>query len=1192
MKSWGLSKGTALVMVLAILASAVIVLPQGAEAQGKNIWGVVYDCSSNNPVGARVTLADAHAQISPVLATATSATGFYIFRDPKPSYYTVQVQPDGFTHFTAESAVFRFDGLTSVQRDICVDAMPTANRWLNITVVDAQPAAIASEPITFIEFSRGPENATQPSRVRFDRPSGILTLDTKPLKDGSAELEWVDLANPLGLPLVRNTDFSYNQTQAFNGQIQITNPTVWTELNNTIGGGAPKGWLTAVYTNVSQSSSLVNGQITSVLFKKNGVPMPDYTPTLEFNAETGDIRIIGNWTFGLDSLTADYSWRGAIDLASVTVIFTGRPEPEPVSATLRTNPAGKAFARVWDGAFDLKVAATGYPLVVPAQTVAGDTSVTILLSKGWNVRVLATDGDNPILASDGLTGVLVNPTANREIRVLPGAVQDNQVSFSVPNGNYLLFVDANGKRAFTQPVTVNNANVTPITAVLSPAWDEVVRTDVVFNNNDWNTITVYRNLTLLEDSVFAGIPYENLRSLRWQIDFEFGAVFDGNIADALPGPNGFNQHLLDAGPKYVVTDEFFQVNSKTYKSNGATFTATASESGTNVTIRTTAQYTLVDPSKPIDLDKPKYYVNVTTFPDKNETVYQNYTYFVHLPAKYEMTSRTLQGDVVTRDFVVVEADPAVATGTPKANLIVEKSLTGVARAEVEGPAGQVSVRDADQAKYKAWVANNTAIIFSANKTTDRLNVAVNAKDATFTWRFTNGSIANDDGTGIWTTFNYTTNGGEWTVNLTVTQVNPTNVTWRDITVVVDNLDPFANFKTNKTGDTVNPTAHTLNEDQDIRFLGADSTDNLYGTVAGEVSEWSWDFDSDGTVDKFGKTTNWTYSKPGTYTMTLFVKDFVGHRSANRTMVFTVLDVTPPSPDFVILDQETWREATQLTEGITYVFNASRTTDNSLNSTDDNVNLTYLWKWGDGTSDEGPCLGASADCLNTTKAYAKYGTDYKLTLNVTDAAGKVGTLTRTIVVAANATAHPDISIMAGTFKASTSNPEEGAQVTFTLNITNAKGKETAQNLKAVLAIVERGVDRNQTGVTVEFLENGTVSTTLAAEEILTVRLTWNAPAKVGNHSLKITVYDEDEPTSWVNNANSQTASLLVREAGWKFWALVGFFLFLIIGVPLILYVRRKFKAGEWELRRKREEKDEEEDEEEEEDEDEGKGKKRL
>ncbi|MEK6852035.1 MAG: carboxypeptidase-like regulatory domain-containing protein, partial [Candidatus Thermoplasmatota archaeon] len=296
MKLWGLSKGTALLAVFAILASAVIVLPQGAQAQGKNVFGWVYDCASNNSTGARVTLVDAHAQISPVTTTAHKDTGFFIFRDPQPAYYTVRVQPDGFTHFTAESAVFRFDGLMSVPVDLCVDKMPTANRWLNVTVVDAQPASITNEAITFAEFSRGPEAATQPGKVRFERISGILSLDTKPLKDSSEDLNWVNLTNPFGTPLVRNTHYSYDATRAFNGQIQVTDPNVWFELNNTITGGSPKGWLNTTYRNVSQSSSLQHGQVTSVLFKKDGVPMPDPSLTLNFSAETGAIRITGNWT--------------------------------------------------------------------------------------------------------------------------------------------------------------------------------------------------------------------------------------------------------------------------------------------------------------------------------------------------------------------------------------------------------------------------------------------------------------------------------------------------------------------------------------------------------------------------------------------------------------------------------------------------------------------------------------------------------------------------------------------------------------------------------------------------------------------------------------------------------------------------------------------------------------------------------
>ncbi len=1206
MKSWGLGKGGALLGVLLVLMSALVVLPQGAHAQGKKVWGIVAECATSNPVGATVTLVDVHAQSPDTSQLASGGTGFFSFTDPPPSYYKLRASPSGFTHFTAESPIFRFDGMTNVRQDICVDRMPTRDRWLNLTVVDAQPAAVPSETVGFQEFARGPENATQPGKVRFNTNSGILSLDTRPLEWGSETLAWVDDVNPLGRTLSYSSDYTYDSPLAFLGQIQIVSPTVWGKLNNTIAGSSPRGYLETTYTNVSKSSSLAHGQILTVTFSKDGVPMPDPSPTLEFVPETGAIRIVGNWTFGPsptgNTLTASYTWRGAIGGAKVSILDAARREA--ISNPLTTNSAGKVFARVWNGGtFDVKVEADTYQTVVNTYTVNVDTSVTIALSKAWVVRVLAVDDDiDPIVASEGLTGVLINTApSNPELRILPGSVQDNQVSFFAANGAYRMIVDANGKIAQNQAVTVSGMNQT-IVVVLNDSPEELFRTTVVFNNNDWNDITVSRDMTLLQDSAFPGIPNANLRNVRWQLDLEFGTLYNGDL-DAGEEPI-VNAYLGSAGPFYTVTNTFFSVNGKTYKSNFATYTASLTDGpGTNLTVTSSVRYTLTDPSKPIDLNKPKYFVNVTTIADKNVTVYQNNSYLIRLPRTYEMTSRSTTGNVVTKDFVNVTVDPKVDTvvPNPRVNMIVERSLTGVARAEVEGPAGKVSVREGDQSKYLAWVANNTKIVFSANKTTDRLNQAVNAKDANFTWLFSNGTLPNDDGWGIWTSFNYTINANQYTVNLTVRQVGG-NVTWRDIKVAVDNLDPTANIMTNKTGWTRNPPPYTINEDQAIRFFGNASTDNLYGTTAGEVAEWSWDFDSDGTVDGTGSIINWNYSKPGDFTATLFVKDFVGHRSANRTMDFIVRDVTPPVIDFVILDPSNeFREVTGLTEGHSYIFNASKTTDNSLEHPWDNVNLTYKWQWGDG-NEEGPFTGDNSS-LNRSHPYARFSsTGYKLNITATDAAGKNATLTRTIIVQANVTAHPDISVVPNTLKISptpsSSNPQEGVKVTFTVNITNAKDRENATDLKVQFAIVEKGKDKNQT-VTVTYIKNGTRETdpTLPANWTLTVEIVWTAPSPPGNYSLKIKVWDNDEPTTWVTSANEQSSSLVVREAGWKFWAIVGAFLFIVFGLPIIYYLVRKVRAGEITLRRRRgkededEEEEEEEEDEDEEDEDRG-GKKRL
>jgi PKD repeat protein len=416
-------------------------------------------------------------------------------------------------------------------------------------------------------------------------------------------------------------------------------------------------------------------------------------------------------------------------------------------------------------------------------------------------------------------------------------------------------------------------------------------------------------------------------------------------------------------------------------------------------------------------------------------------------------------------------------------------------------------------------------------------------------------------------------------------------------VTVDNLVPTARNLTNRT--TGYQLNLTVKEDLVTRFDGGNSTDLLLGVWKGEIAEWNWDFDSDGTADRTGRLVTFNYSTPGTFTANLTVIDRVGHKSANQTLAVTVEDTTPPVPNVVIVDENnSWREVTQLTENKGYWFNVSRTTDNSLNSTADNVNLTYTFNWGDvGPSNKtGPFLPSATGLLyiNVTKTYATHG-EFKLSINVTDRAGNVGWLNRTLVVQANTTAHPDLSILAGSLSITPASPEENQLATFTFKVANGADRATATSLRFQLILLVGGRDTNVTVTELRWLNaDGTPATEIAAGKNVTVEFKWSY-GNLGNHTIRIEVWDDDEPKNAITNANKLTTNLLIREAGWKPWAWVGAFLFIIIGLPAIWYLIRKFRAGELHLpRRRREEGEEEEEEEAEEDEDEEEegGKKRL
>jgi PKD repeat protein len=78
---------------------------------------------------------------------------------------------------------------------------------------------------------------------------------------------------------------------------------------------------------------------------------------------------------------------------------------------------------------------------------------------------------------------------------------------------------------------------------------------------------------------------------------------------------------------------------------------------------------------------------------------------------------------------------------------------------------------------------------------------------------------------------------------------------------------------------------TVDEGEPVSLSGGSSSDDT------EISTYEWDFDGDGTVEKTGVNPRYTYSEPGTYTVTLTVTDTAGLTDSATTTV-TVRNVAP------------------------------------------------------------------------------------------------------------------------------------------------------------------------------------------------------------------------------------------------------------------------------------------------------------
>ncbi len=128
----------AVLMLLALVLSAVALLP--ARAQTSNVvTGLVSQCGATvYPAGALVTLTDANGALPP-LTTTTGGDGSFTFTPPTANY-TISVSKSGFySNSTPENIAtpFRFDGSQTVVVDVCLDGQPTPSIHPTFTVLNA-----------------------------------------------------------------------------------------------------------------------------------------------------------------------------------------------------------------------------------------------------------------------------------------------------------------------------------------------------------------------------------------------------------------------------------------------------------------------------------------------------------------------------------------------------------------------------------------------------------------------------------------------------------------------------------------------------------------------------------------------------------------------------------------------------------------------------------------------------------------------------------------------------------------------------------------------------------------------------------------------------------------------------------------------------------------------------------------------
>src|SRR5438876_565731 len=586
-----------------------------------------------------------------------------------------------------------------------------------------------------------------------------------------------------------------------------------------------------------------------------GPPPASYTITANqsayYGAESGTpVRFDGSVTKRIDLCM--YPHGTPTSNLAVTVLNGATPVPgAKVAASQSTNPTnriqlvaqgttgttGVVNLTLWDATFQLRTSAALLPTVESSVIVSGPTSSTVNLSPVPLVLFGHVQNVSGAFLGSGVVAWLYNPLqANTSLsRLIPGTVTASFFQFEtarVPSATYTLIVDANGylssKESITIPGVTNPHDVTP-----QPAPQERYGTTVAYGTADWNNLTAWRNLTLNADSTLPALGPANLRDLRLQIDSTLGNG-DGSLSPQ--EITAFQAWVCSKGPAYVATDGFFTTNGHAYNSTagpcGITVSPTLTNPNGGVWINTTTAtpYKIKQAPPYLTTGAKTYFVNMTMVADSNASAYQNYTYTVVLPKKYELNTTTVvptNAPVTTQNFTRFTVDPGVTSGKPQIRMTVSQSRNGTARAKVIAPAGKFYVQNATFTNYQAYVANNTNLTFSAGDSTDPND---HVTEANFTWRFT--AILVDTRYGISPVYRYRQNG-TYNVSLVMRETGG-NVSFRNVTLYVDDQLPVAKIRTNRTG-SGNANGVTLKVDQGIvvRFDGALSTDFAYpGTRGG------------------------------------------------------------------------------------------------------------------------------------------------------------------------------------------------------------------------------------------------------------------------------------------------------------------------------------------------------------------------
>ncbi len=799
--------------------------------------------------------------------------------------------------------------------------------------------------------------------------------------------------------------------------------------------------------------------------------------------------------------------------------------------------------------FALVVSADTYETYVEATAViADDDTAYVNLTKSVRVTGFVTDSDG--LPASNVVAYMLSTDPNQAwIKRLLKSEAGAYIIFDAYPGEFVLCIDADGASAEILPLNLTSypaEGSVDLSMELGNQTQTLDTTAIVYGA-DFNSFTLTETTEWNFDDAFPGLDYNDVGSLRMQIDLcsavPDGAIDAGEIFDFFTKVQGY-------GAKHVTSSSLLVVNDTLYTAGSlSTFSLTLAAGLVNETAAVPYSYSCDYTShEDIDVGADDYAATLYAAYDTSSV---NRTFSVSLPANYELVDNSSQikedEDLQTAvsGYETFTVDPKGDIGGPEAvSLAFEKYEVPSAGAGMEIEQGLVYAVTDDEGNVTKYIVRvDSEVNFTAMDSLDP-----NGNPLLYTWNFSDGSPEVTT-TNVTIGHNYTTASASRMVNLTVTDsVGLVNST--EIEVVCDSTDPVPVIVVKDL--EVNETTGTLEVDQGqtVWFNATSSSDDavaaddglglidffeFYYGEGNESDRMSWADDE--------KNVSHAFAEAGTYEVVLNVTDVVGHWK-NTSLTVKVNDSDAPSVSFVVKN-ETY--GTLLVENETIVLDANATLDNL----DDKEDMYFSWDFGDGLGDDSWLNGTGE--WNVTYVFKGVGT-YTVTLNVTDSSNNTGMIKRSVKI--ESSERPKV-MFDGPIYYEPAEFTEGSGGLIIVNLTN-KGSAVATNVVVTFYIVIEDSDELIDTWT-QLLNGSQVVSTIEVGGKVQVKFPWT-PDSRGTYKIKVNVTSADQLVTDSTTTMSDN-HLVVKEAPWKQWALWGGVIAVIVLIPVLLYLRGRWSKHE-------------------------------